>query len=140
MEITPVDWSEIRHFKRSEFVCRCGCGVERMDHGFVQFLDELREIYGKPMKITSGYRCPMHNAAVSKTGHVGPHTTGLAVDIACHGYDALMLMRHAILMTDRGNGITGYGMSQKGPLQSRFAHLDRLQNAPNSPRPWIWTY
>jgi uncharacterized protein YcbK (DUF882 family) len=43
-------------------------------------LDPLRERYGKPIHVNSGYRCPALNKAVngSKTSH---HMTGLAADI-----------------------------------------------------------
>ena len=43
-------------------------------------LDPLREKYGKPIYVNSGYRCPALNKAVkgSKTSH---HMQGLAVDI-----------------------------------------------------------
>lgn len=43
-------------------------------------LDPLRERYGKPITVNSGYRCPELNKAVggSKTSH---HMKGLAADI-----------------------------------------------------------
>ena len=43
-------------------------------------LDPLREAYGKPIKVNSGYRCPALNKAVggSKTSS---HLTGLGADI-----------------------------------------------------------
>ncbi len=43
-------------------------------------LDPLREAWGKPLVVSSGYRCPALNAAVggSKTSH---HMRGMAVDI-----------------------------------------------------------
>lgn len=43
-------------------------------------LDPLREIYGKPIKVNSGYRCPELNKAVggSKTSE---HCFGFAVDL-----------------------------------------------------------
>lgn len=43
-------------------------------------LDPLREGYGKPIHVNSGYRCPALNKAVngSKTSH---HMIGLAADI-----------------------------------------------------------
>lgn len=43
-------------------------------------LDPLRERYGKPIHVNSGYRCPALNKAVggSKTSH---HVKGLAADI-----------------------------------------------------------
>lgn len=43
-------------------------------------LDPLRETWGRPLIITSGYRCPKLNSAVggSKTSH---HVKGMAADI-----------------------------------------------------------
>ncbi|MEO5330361.1 MAG: D-Ala-D-Ala carboxypeptidase family metallohydrolase, partial [Magnetococcus sp. THC-1_WYH] len=51
-------------------------------------LENLRREFNRPMPVSSGYRCPMHNARVSKTGFSGPHTTGQAVDIVISGEDA----------------------------------------------------
>lgn len=44
-------------------------------------LDPLRETWGRPLVITSGYRCPKLNSAVggSKTSH---HVKGMAADIS----------------------------------------------------------
>lgn len=43
-------------------------------------LDPLRESWGRPLVVTSGYRCPKLNSAVggSKTSH---HVKGMAADI-----------------------------------------------------------
>lgn len=130
-----VDWSKIKHFKRSEFVCKCGCGTELMDQNFVELLDLIRSKYGKGLTITSGYRCPAHNAHVSKTGRDGPHTTGKAVDIRAYGSEVLALIEIA-----KRAGIQGFGLKQHGPLASRYIHVDTIDNATNSPRPWVWTY
>ena len=43
-------------------------------------LDPLREAYGKPIRITSGYRCPRLNEAV-KGSPTSDHMQGLAADI-----------------------------------------------------------
>lgn len=44
-------------------------------------LDPLREAWGRPLTVTSGYRCPELNKAVggSKTSH---HLRGMAADIS----------------------------------------------------------
>ena len=44
-------------------------------------LDPLREAWGKPITVTSGYRCPELNKAVggAKTSH---HLSGMAADIS----------------------------------------------------------
>lgn len=43
-------------------------------------LDPLREWYGKPLIVSSGYRCPELNAAV-KGSKTSQHMTGQAADI-----------------------------------------------------------
>ena len=133
-----MNWEPIRFFAASEFVCRgvtCCGGTERMDEDFVLRLDDLRKALGKPIIITSGYRCPEHNDAVSSTGRKGPHTTGKAVDIAVYGRDAFTIIRLAL-----ERGFTGLGFKQHGPHGQRFMHLDTLSDHGHPPRPWVWTY
>ena len=64
-------------FKKSEMVCS-HCGIENMSHEFMRRLDFIRETYGKPMVVTSGYRCDVHDRAI---GGKGNHPTGEAADI-----------------------------------------------------------
>lgn len=45
-------------------------------------LDPLRERYGKPIVVTSGYRCPKLNKAVGGAAR-SQHTKGEAADIRC---------------------------------------------------------
>lgn len=54
--------------------------VNNLENLVEHILDPLRERYGKPIHVNSGYRCPALNKAVngSKTSH---HMTGLAADI-----------------------------------------------------------
>ena len=89
--------------------------------------------YGRPMNLSSAYRCPDYNLRVSpSTGRTGPHTMG-AVDVLCFGEEALRLT-----IVASAGGWTGVGISQKGEHAIRFIHLDRLPSMP--PRPWIWSY
>jgi uncharacterized protein YcbK (DUF882 family) len=53
-----------------------------MDEKLLSMLDEVREIYGKPISINSGYRTIRHNAEVGGKPK-SSHLKGLAVDIAC---------------------------------------------------------
>jgi len=129
-----MDWSQVKHFTESEFACRC-CGVVRMNEDLVLRLDDMRKAWGKPIIVTSGYRCSAHNQTVSTTGAHGPHTTGRAVDVRVHGRDAFVIMRLAL-----ERGFTGFGFQQKGPHGSRFVHLDTLTDISGHPRPWIWSY
>ena len=45
-------------------------------------LDPLREIYGKPITVNSGYRCPKVNKAVGGS-ETSDHVKGFAADITC---------------------------------------------------------
>ena len=66
---------------RSEFACR-HCGRNRIDPALVAALQELRNLAGQPINVTSGFRCPEHNRAVGGACH-SYHLTGQAVDVRC---------------------------------------------------------
>ena len=127
-------WDDIQYFSQSEFTCS-HCGDEQMLEAFVRKLDSLRLDYGSPLTVTSGYRCPIHNDAVSSTGLTGPHTTGCAVDIHVVGFATHRLMKQASIA-----GFSGIGVAQKGEHNSRFLHLDVLDAGEGRPRPWVWSY
>lgn len=48
-------------------------------------LDPLREAYGKPIYVNSGYRCAALNKAVGGVGN-SEHLTGCAADLDTHSY------------------------------------------------------
>jgi zinc D-Ala-D-Ala carboxypeptidase len=133
MSITTALWPWDK-FPKREMQCKCGCGAALVDPTFMNRLMQLRRSFGRPMIVSSGYRCPTHNAKVSSTGSNGPHTTGHAVDIAVRGVEALHLIPLAMTF-----GFTGIGVKQKGG--ERFMHFDDLPNIPSiQPRPHIWSY
>ena len=122
-----------KNFSESELACSC-CGKNEMTQETVDALQALRESLGRPLKLSSAYRCPKHNSKVSSTGKSGPHTTGQAIDITCSGKEAWELLSFAMIRSKIWKGI---GVSQKGKHESRFIHLDTIE-ADN--RPWIWSY
>jgi zinc D-Ala-D-Ala carboxypeptidase len=124
-----MDWSLYVNFSAKEFDCQ-HCGKNEMKSEFMGKLQALRMRYGKPMKITSGYRCPEHPIEAKKE-KPGAHASGLACDVGVNGQQAYELMKDAFAL-----GFTGIGVSQKGS-GPRFIHLDMLEEAP---RPNIWSY
>ena len=89
----------MKYFNYKEFWCRCNrcqkgdTGMDIPPGGMIggvtenvkalieNVLDPLREKYGKPIRVNSGYRCPNHNLAVG--GATGSqHLRGEAADIA----------------------------------------------------------
>jgi zinc D-Ala-D-Ala carboxypeptidase len=124
-----IDFGLYPNFSADEFNCS-HCGKNEMQAEFMSRLQALRMRYGKPMKITSGYRCPEHPIEAKKA-KPGAHASGLACDVGVDGQQAYELMKDAFAL-----GFTGIGVSQKGS-GSRFIHLDMLEEAP---RPNIWSY
>ena len=120
------------HFTDLELACRCGCGGLPPEATQAK-LEALRVAWGKPMRLSSAFRCPSHNVKVSKSGPNGPHTLG-AFDVQVNGEDAFELVKLAMSM-----GWTGIGLSQKGALATRFIHIDAGLDATH-PRPRLWSY
>ena len=124
--MTEVDWGKYPNFRKEEFNCRCGCGENRMRPEFMERLQALRTAYGKPMLVTSGYRCPKHPVEASKV-MPGMHATGLAADIGVSGSEAIQVLRLAF-----DAGFRGVGVQQKG--SGRFIHVDLRET------PTVWSY
>jgi len=77
------------HFAKSEFWChgeeQCTCNCNhslKINPRLIELVEQLRSnIGGYPLYINSGYRCPMHNAAVGGVSN-SQHKLGNAADIA----------------------------------------------------------
>lgn len=75
------------NFHLREFECNCNNCVEvivDLDH--VEKLQQLREDLNSPIRITSAYRCPDHNAAVGGSKN-SQHKKGTATDIQVKDMD-----------------------------------------------------
>jgi len=119
-----------RWFSRKELACRCprpDCPVDGIDPRFAEWLDTLRDALGRPVTLTSAFRCPLHDSAI---GGKGPHTTGFAADIAAVGGSA----KHEVVKAAMALGVMGLGVG------STFVHCDLLEPSDRYPRPVIWTY
>lgn len=80
-------------------------------------LQELRDLIDKPIRITSGYRCTAHNAAVGGVSD-SQHTQGLAADVTVQGMTPDQIAAAAARVAAfRQGGIGVY------PEQG-FTHLD----------------
>ena len=97
------------NFAPSEFFCPCpdkDCSGKRAPHPALPLkLEVIRQIYGRPIAVNSGVRCPKHNRAVG--GVAGSaHETGEAADLHCSGSrDRMSLIRAAITAGIRRIGI-----------------------------------
>lgn len=127
-----AQWDKYPNFSKEEFNCKHS-GKNEMQHEFMKKLQVLREFYGKPLKVTSGYRDYTHPEEVKKPNKNGAHPTGKAVDLAVDRKDA-----HKVLELAMSLGFSGIGIKQHG--DSRFIHLDTIEDNPLQPRPTIWSY
>ncbi len=122
------------NFSRAELRCKCGrcdsTGAE-MDPTFMDKLQQLRVRFGKPMVLSSAYRCPAHPVEARKA-QPGEHCTGKAVDVAITGADAVTLLQLALEL-----GFARIGVQQKG--SGRFIHLGTSAGG-RFPSPALWSY
>ena len=97
-----------------------------MDPKLLEMIDEVREIYGKPIRINSGYRTEAHNRKVGGVDS-SSHIKGLAIDVSCTKSDNRFKMLTALIEV---------GFNRIGVAGS-FIHVDidkdKSQNV-------IWTY
>lgn len=101
------------HFYLNEFECPC-CHRVMIDERLLEALEKLRNLWGKAIVITSGYRCQKHNQAIGGV-RGSQHTLGKAADILVKPHEMVKVMNLA-----RECGFKGIGMyAEKG-----FIHLD----------------
>ena len=136
MIIRPEDWDDLDlpNFTFAECADRQGHGLDA-DIRFLQLLQTVRNELAGPLRISSLYRSPLHKIEASKD-RPGSHSHGCAVDILCHTVTA-----HRLLAILDGR-FTGIGISQHGPMSSRFLHLDSIEpgKIEHIHRPSVWSY
>jgi zinc D-Ala-D-Ala carboxypeptidase len=125
-----MNWSLYPNFSEAEFRCR-HTGKCLMHPDFMARLQQLRTVYGRPMRISSGYRDRTHPVEARKAT-TGAHTMGRAADIAVEGWEAMRLVQLAVEC-----GFSGIGVQQKG--SGRFIHVDDVPSV-LLPRPAMWSY
>ena len=121
-----ISQNNIRYFRASEFRCR-HCGEIVIESRVIEILERLRIYFGKPIVITSAYRCRVHNKRVGGVPN-SAHTRGYAVDIKCTNSSD----RQRILEFLLGERVKRIG------IHPRFIHFDLDPEKP-SPRVWLYT-
>lgn len=107
-----------RNFHASEFDCKCGgCDYkgDQMNKRFIMELQIVRDEYTKPMRITSGMRCPAYNRLAGGS-ETSSHLTGYAADVYCEDPMDRFLLLGAIL--SGASAIVRVGIGED------FIHMD----------------
>ena len=114
-------------FKVREFACK-GSDVVLIDDELVVLLQCIREHFGKPVHITSGYRTVEHNAAVggSKSSQ---HLLGQAADFYAEGVLVATVAAYAETLLPSRGGIGRYPKDAAHPKRvTGWVHLDTRMN------------
>jgi len=127
-----VDCVKMRYFTYTEFDSpdQVGSG-KKMHPDILEMLDEVRDKFDKPIRITSGYRTKKYNESLSARGYKASpnssHLKGLAVDIACSS----SVDRYHLI-----NCLLDVGFKRIG-IANTFIHVDIDDEKANEV---IWTY
>ena len=86
------------HFRSGEFSCQCAhsdCVLQTVSMDLIDKLERVRVEVGRPIKVTSGFRCAKHQAELVagnrvKTVPNSTHQLGHAADISCAQMTPLM--------------------------------------------------
>ena len=108
-------------FKVRELRCRDGSDTVMVDEALTVVLQCIRDHFGKPVTITSGYRTAAHNAAVGGAKS-SQHLLGRAADIRVQGVSVEDVAAYAeSLMPDWG-GVGRY--PAKAGRAAGWVHVD----------------
>lgn len=112
-------------FTVREFRCRDDTDTIMIDEGLVVLLQCIREHFGKPITITSGYRTAAHNTAVggSKSSQ---HLLGRAADIQVADTDPLVVAAYAESLMPTWGGVGRYPV--KAGRAKGWVHVDTRAN------------
>lgn len=96
-----LNWDSIKHFKKEEFTCKCGCRSNNMNLEVVKVADEIRSHFGKPAIVNSGYRCTKHNKNVGGVSN-SRHLKGKAIDLYVKGINGQTLLAYTRKLVNQG--------------------------------------
>ena len=107
------------NFKSTEFDCKgknC-CSETLIDAKLVNYLQNIRNHFGRAVNISSGYRCEANNKKVSEST-TSQHVNGAAADIYINGVAPIEIAKYAEKI-----GVLGIGLYDSDK-DGHFVHID----------------
>ena len=103
-----------KNFKVREFACRDGSDVVFISMDLVEVLQKIRDHFGRPVTINSGYRTVTYNEKVDGADS-SQHMYGMAADISVSGVKPKDVAAFAETLLPKTGGIGIY---------DSFTHVD----------------
>jgi len=107
------------NFRVREFSCKGSgcCSTTLVDDKLVDYLQQIRDHFGKPVTVTSGHRCAKHNKSVGGVT-ASRHMKGQAADIVVAGVKPAEVAKYA-----ESIGVKGIGLYESAK-SGYFTHID----------------
>lgn len=100
--IKDNEWQNFKNFRKEEFKCKC------VEHGYnycngypheiayslIEFMQKVRDHYGKSITISSGVRCEKYNKKLKGSSGVSNHLEGCACDFRFIGMNKSEVMKY----------------------------------------------
>ena len=116
------------NFTVAEFACKDGSDPVFVDSSLAALLQKIRDHFGRPVVITSGYRTAEHNAAVggSKSSQ---HLLGRAADFCVEDTPVAAVAAYADTLLPAPGGIGRYPKDAKhSTRKTSWVHIDTWAN------------
>ena len=112
-------------FRVREFACSDHSDPIFIDSELVDILQKIRDHFGKPVHITSGFRTAAYNKTISGSAKYSQHLYGKAADIYVEGVTVNTVATYAeTLLVNRG-GIGRYRKDAAHPTRKTgWVHID----------------
>ena len=111
---------QIKHFKRHEFACKCGCGFDAVDIELLGVLADIRKHFDSKVFILSGCRCRPYNVKINGSEN-SQHIYAKAADIRVKDIEPGVVAQY---LEEKYNSKYGIGK------YSTWTHIDvRLSKA-----------